>query len=86
MPSVWLVNLEGSHILFQQIRKVHLVVMMPALDGNHRESVPMSWLQLNGLNSFVASYRKAKVQSNYTAVVTHNLPKGIGSKPGKQQK
>ena len=38
------------------------------------------------LNSFVASYRKAKVQSNYTAVVTHNLPKGIGSKPGKQQK
>ena len=38
------------------------------------------------LNSFVASYRKAKVQSNYTAVVTHNLPKGIGSKPEKPQK
>ena len=41
---------------------------------------------MGSLNSFVAAYRKAKVQSNYTAVVTHNLPKGIGSKPGKQQK
>ena len=37
-------------------------------------------------NSFVAAYRKAKVHSNYTAVVTHNLSKGIGSKPGIQQK
>ena len=40
---------------------------------------------MGSLNSFVATYRKAKVQSNYTAVVTHNLPKGVGSKPGKQQ-
>lgn len=41
---------------------------------------------MGSLHSFIASYRKAKVGSNYTAVVTHNLPKGVGSKPGKQKR
>ena len=41
---------------------------------------------MGSLKSFLATYRKAKVQSNYTAAVTHNLPKGVGSKPGKQKR
>ena len=40
---------------------------------------------MGSFNSLVVAYRKAKVQSNYTAV-THNLPKGVGSKPGKQKR
>ena len=45
MPNVWLANLEGNHTLFLQTRKVYFVVMMLALDGSHKESAPMLWLQ-----------------------------------------
>ena len=34
------------------------------------------------LDEFLASYRRSKVSGNYTAVCTHNQPKGVGKKPG----
>jgi len=35
------------------------------------------------LEDFIRMFTKSKHQPNFTSLVTHNVPKGVGSKPGK---